>query len=161
LPEASASAHRGSLAFWYLDHKLMASSQATSRLAGVLATITHARRLWQVLFCALTATVLYLALSPSPPAQVDLGWDKLNHATAFAALTISGCFAFPGSRKVVLLVLLGVVALGGLIEILQAYVPGRDSDWFDLVADSVGMLFGAFIALPLLWLTRAHAPRAA
>jgi len=139
----------------------MASSQVPSRLASVLATITHARRPWQMLFCALTAVVLYLALSPNPPTQVDLGWDKLNHATAFAALTISGCFGFPGSRRIILLVLLGVVALGGLIEILQAYVPGRDSDWFDLVADSVGMLCGAFVALPLLWLTRPQAPQAA
>ena len=139
----------------------MASSQAPSRLASVLAAITHTRRPWQVLFCALTAVVLYLALSPNPPTQVDLGWDKLNHASAFAALTISGCFGFPGSWRVVLMVLLGVVALGGLIEIVQAHVPGRSSDWFDLVADSVGMLCGAMVALPLLWITRARMPQAA
>jgi len=139
----------------------MASSQAPSRLASVLATVTHARRPWQVLLFALTAVVLYLALTPAPPKQIDLGWDKLNHATAFAALTISGCFGFPSSRRTVLLLLLAVLALGGLIEILQAYVPGRSSDWFDLLADSVGMLCGVVVALPLLWLTRARMPRTA
>lgn len=136
----------------------MASSQSPSRFASVLATITHARRPWQVLLFVLTGVVLYLALTPAPPKQMDLGWDKLNHATAFAALTISGCFGFPSSRRTVLLLLLGVLALGGLIEILQAYVPGRSSDWFDVLADAVGMLCGMVVALPLLWITRARTP---
>jgi VanZ family protein len=148
------------LAFWYLE-QTMSSPQAPSRVSSALATITHARRSWQVLLFVLTAVVLYLALMPSPPQQIDLGWDKLNHATAFAALTISGCFGFPGSRRMVLLLLLAVLALGGLIEVLQAYVPGRSSDWFDLLADSVGMLCGVVVALPLLWLTRGRIPQTA
>jgi VanZ family protein len=53
-----------------------------------------------------------------------------------------------------LVVLIGLLAFGGLIEILQAFVPGRDSDWHDLLADAVGTAAGAALALATLRLAR-------
>jgi VanZ family protein len=120
----------------------------------MLAHVIHARRPWQLLLFVLVVLVCYLAVAPQPPRNVDLGWDKLNHASAFAALTLAGCFGFPGSRRAVLGVLLGILALGVLIEIVQYYVPGRSSEWLDLGADAVGMAIGATLALVALRLFR-------
>jgi len=129
----------------------MNPSQPTPWLTPALAAVVRGERRWQLLLCLLTGLVLYLALSPSPPKQADLGWDKLNHAAAFAALAMSGCLGFPRSPRT-LLCLAALLVLGGLIEILQLFVPGRSSEWADLLADSVGIACGAAIALSLLWM---------
>ena len=120
----------------------------------MMAAVIHARRPWQLLLFVLVVLVCYLAVAPQPPRDVDLGWDKLNHASAFAALSLAGCFGFPGSRRAVLGVLLGILALGVLIEIVQYYVPGRSSEWLDLGADAIGMAIGATLALVALRLFR-------
>lgn len=134
----------------------MTSLHAARGILRFLDPIVHAQRRWQLVLAVLTVVVCYLAITPAPPQSFDLGWDKINHASAFAALTVSACFGFPGSRRRVLLVMLGLLALGGLIEVVQYFVPGRDSDWHDVVADALGMAVGAFIALPLLRLTDAR-----
>ncbi|MBX3618653.1 MAG: VanZ family protein [Rhizobacter sp.] len=134
----------------------MTSLHAARGILRFLDPIVHAQRRWQVVLYALAAIVCYLALTPAPPPGIDFGWDKVNHASAFVALTVSACFAYPGSRRTVILVLLGVLALGGLIEVGQYFVPGRDCDWHDIIADAAGMGVGALIALPLLRLTDAR-----
>jgi VanZ family protein len=136
----------------------MSSLPSTSPIVRLVAGVVHAQRLWKGLLFVLVCVVCYLALSPAPPRNVDLGWDKLNHAVAFVALTLSGCFAFPGSRRAVFGVLLGMLALGGLIEIVQYFVPGRSSEWADLGADAIGMAIGAALALSTLKLVRQVAP---
>ena len=132
----------------------MGSTPHPNPLPQWLATALRVQRPWQLLLTVLIAVVCYLALAPAPPHALDLGWDKLNHAAAFAALTVSGCFGFPGSRRTVLVVLIGLLGFGGLIEILQAFVPGRDCDWHDLLADAVGIAAGATLALGMLRLAR-------
>ncbi|HET7792631.1 MAG TPA: VanZ family protein [Rhizobacter sp.] len=132
---------------------------STNPLARLIAGVIHARLPWRGLLFVLVCVVCYLALVPMPPKNVDLGWDKLNHASAFAALTVAGCFGFPGSRGLVLRVLLALLALGGLIEIVQYFVPGRSCDWFDLLADATGMAIGLGLALiALAWARRALPP---
>jgi VanZ family protein len=132
----------------------MSSLLPTNPLPRRLAALIHARRQWQWLLFALVALVCYLAFAPQPPKEADLGWDKLNHTTAFAVLTLAGCFGYAGSRRSVLWVLVGMLALGGLIEIVQYFVPGRSADWVDLGADAIGMAIGVTLALSALNLAR-------
>ena len=133
----------------------MSSTLSTTHpLARMLVTIVRAQRPWQLLLFVLIGVVCYLAITPNPPKSADLGWDKLNHATAFATLTVAGCFAFPGSWRTVLWVLLGLLALGGLIEVVQYFVPGRNCELLDVVADAVGMGIGATVALLTMKLVR-------
>ncbi len=57
---------------------------------------------------------------------------------------------YPGwSRRRGLLVALGMsVAVGGLLECVQALLPYRSAEWGDLIADSVGAaLAAALLAL--------------
>jgi len=120
------------------------------RLARAFAAAAAAAHAWRVFLALLVVIVSYLALTPKPPAGVDFGWDKLNHALAFTALAFSAHLGHPTSRRRRALWLCALLAFGGLIELLQSFVPGRSSEWSDLFADSIGIACGAFIAACLL-----------
>ena len=119
---------------------------------SIVLALTRSRaalHAWRITLLVLVVVVGWLALSPKPPPRVDLGWDKLNHACAFAALAAAACFSlrFERARPAALLALL---VYGGLIEIAQTNVPGRNGEWADLLADAVGIAIGALLAAALL-----------
>jgi len=97
-------------------------------------------------FALLLIAVAWLALSPAPPVSINTGWDKANHLLAFAALLFSGRLAWAQRPALLGLALL---AYGGLIELAQMQIPGRDGEWADLLADASGMGLGllAFMLL--------------
>jgi VanZ family protein len=122
----------------------------TRRLAHILLAATQATRVWKVILLVLIGVVGWLTLTPKPPPAIDLGWDKLNHVAAFMALGFSAYLSYPDSARRRVAALCAMVALGGLIEILQLYVPGRSSEWGDLLADAIGVGAGAIVAVLLL-----------
>ena len=51
-------------------------------------------------------------------------------------------------RKLVLLAIVGMILLGGLMELLQAYcTTTRSGEWLDFWADSMGVLLGSVIGM--------------
>jgi VanZ family protein len=102
-------------------------------------TVERRQTLWRWAFGTCAAAVLALALLPRVPPMVSTGWDKGNHMLAFATLAVLGLWAYP--RRSALL-LAGLLAYGGLIEILQSFTPNRVAEWPDLVADALGLLLG-------------------
>jgi len=97
----------------------------------------------------LTLVVLgigWLALSPAPPPSVDTGWDKLNHLLAFAVLSFiaQGAAERPATPR--LAVVVGLILYGLGIEAVQAWVPGRSSEWQDLLANAAGIGSGCALA---------------
>jgi VanZ family protein len=119
---------------------------AMSRLLTLF--LAPARRpLWRALLLALLATITWLALSPKPPPTADTGWDKANHALAFAALAFSAVWAlWPRPRQWLLWLAPALLAYGGFIEIAQSFTPQRQGDWADLLADAVGIALGLLAA---------------
>lgn len=105
-----------------------------------------APRAWQALLALLVLVVSYLALTPAPLEGSESGLDKVGHLLAFAALAFSGYLSFPASRGTRIALLCGLFAYGGLIEVLQLLVPGRSSEWGDLLADGLGVALGAGLA---------------
>ena len=103
--------------------------------------------LWRWLLFVAMLAVLVLSLMPPSPQMPSTGWDKSNHALAFAVLAFLGNRAWP---KHPVLVLLGLLAYGGLIEVLQSFTPDRFAEWEDLLADAVGLLLGEVLAR-LVW----------
>lgn len=101
----------------------------------------HTRWRWAFWVCALA--VLVLSLMPIVPHMPSTGWDKSNHLLAFAVLAVLGLWAYPGRMALLLLCLL---AYGGLIEVLQSLTPDRFAEWADLLADALGLLLGAGLA---------------
>lgn len=93
------------------------------------------------LFFAGLALLTILSLIPStavPSAFVF--WDKAQHSLGYVALSVTGYLAFP---QRVLLVFIGLLAHGAVIEILQATLTTtRFGDVLDWFADGTGVLVG-------------------
>jgi VanZ family protein len=89
--------------------------------------------------------LLWLSLTPSPPPSPSalLSWDKLQHAGAYALLTLL-CGRFftqwrPLSRQPWRAAWIVAVLFGGLIEILQGTLSAvRQAEWGDLAANAIG-----------------------
>ena len=82
----------------------------------------------------------YLATTTQEIKPLEHSWDKANHFIAFLTLYILLSLAYKKlSVKVKILLLL---AFGIQIEIVQAFIPGRDFSGFDVIADSVGITMG-------------------
>ncbi len=90
-------------------------------------------------FALAVLTVAVALLTPaSALPQTDI-WDKLEHAGAFAGLAFLGFIAFPERTNVWRLVL-ALIAFGSVCELLQMFVPGRDSSLEDAIANALGVL---------------------
>ena len=96
------------------------------------------------LFWLLLLAITLLALAPRPSAAADLGWDKLNHLAAFAALGLLARLAWPAQRLGRWA--LGLLLYGGLLEIAQGLSPNRQAEWADLLADALGLLLALLLA---------------
>jgi len=96
---------------------------------------------------ALTALLSWLSLTPAPP-KIDhgiLGWDKFQHALAYALLTLAAGRAFRRLsfpfRATWLSAAVYAALVGGGLEVLQGLSrTGRFADWADLLADLLGIL---------------------
>jgi VanZ family protein len=126
------------------------STHSSQHFAQALSTRLVGGRWWGVLLVILVLAVGYLGLTPQPPQGLDTGWDKLNHVLAFAALAFAAVMSYSAPGGARLLMLLALLAFGGSIEVLQGFVPGRASEWNDLFADFVGIVFGAAVAVGVL-----------
>ena len=74
---------------------------------------------------------------------------------AFSTLAVTWALARSPSRRGHWAIAAWLLLYGALIEIVQAYVPGRDASWLDLMADAVGIAAGLGLVtllrrLPLL-----------
>ena len=67
--------------------------------------------------------------------------DKVIHFILFAGLAINSCYAITDSKKLTLGLLLAVI-LGFITEIIQDYIPARSLDFYDALADTLGIYIG-------------------
>ena len=109
-----------------------------------------------------TAGVLYLTLAPRPFGSVRIplfeGADKVVHFMMFFAMAFAYHFDFRRGKKPVdearLMgwMFVSLSAFGGLIELAQWKMRmGRSGDWYDLLADIAGAVYGIILA----WLISA------
>jgi hypothetical protein len=86
-----------------------------------------------------------------------LGWDKLQHSTAF----VVGGLLLEGRRHAALLA--AVLGLGYAVtdELHQLFVPGRNADPRDWMADAVGIMAGIALWRLYVLLTQRRARRRA
>lgn len=100
------------------------------------------------LWCLGWAMVAVKSLQPDLQLPMSLS-DKTVHfaAYAFMAAAVAGFCHAPGR---IIGWAAATVALGGLLELGQEFVPSRTADLADLAADAAGAACGALLAL--LWL---------
>ncbi len=108
---------------------------------------------WAASAVVWTACVLGMAISPMSKMDWVIATltDKTVHGLAFAVGTIvwAGTFRGISSRIAVPISIGGAISLtiGGLIEILQKYVPGRSAEIGDVLANIIGVAVASGILL--------------
>ena len=116
-------------------------------------TSSTARRTRTHLFtrCVLVAgtiTIVWLSLSPTlTPDKFGL-WDKFAHVAAYTVL--AGLAALGLRRRLHRgLTAAALVALAGILEFAQTYVPGRSADLADFLAGVLGITLGFLLVFLL------------
>lgn len=93
--------------------------------------------LFRTLFALALALLFYLALIPGPDIVQFVSWqDKIEHAAAFAALSVLGWLGWP---RHVWRIAAGLLLYGALIELAQGLTAYRFADFYDWLADAVGI----------------------
>jgi len=82
----------------------------------------------------------WLALGSGLPSVAPKVSDVVLHLFAFSYLTVALRIAH--AKLIVLLVAVLMLAYGGLIEILQGFLPPRQSEWKDFGVDLIGVALG-------------------
>jgi len=101
--------------------------------------------LWLFAGLALMSLVMMVSLLPIRSEVLEVTYvDKVMHMIVFMGLMVFFC----GFVQVQLrwLLVLFLLACGGLIEVLQIPVPGRAAEAADLMADMVGIMLGWLLA---------------
>jgi VanZ family protein len=115
--------------------------------------LPYIRRFGGWLFWPALAVVAWGELSPQPPHLAGpFIWDKLDHFTAYFGLALLATLGW-GLRWSLVWVFLAVLAVGGGLEGLQALV-GRDAEWADMLANSIGAVAGTALAMAYLAMPR-------
>jgi len=96
------------------------------------------------------AFIFYLS-SRSHDIKIDiLFFDKVIHIAEFALLGLLLSFGYfmslksPRMVKAVLTICSGIL-LGGLDEFHQYFIPHRSVEFFDVIADAIGILIGLLL----------------
>ena len=96
---------------------------------------------------ALTVVIWGELTSPEGQALLGLLWwinDKILHFIAYFILGAMAAAALKARRRVILAVL-GLIAVGAVLELLQGYV-GRDMSAYDELANIAGVVLGSSAA---------------
>lgn len=94
-------------------------------------------------FIVFTSAMAFVPIADIP--NVFNLWDKVQHALAFATLTIAGTLAYPKHAK---LVYAGLMLYGLAIEVIQSnFTTTRFGEVSDLLADVIGIAAGWAIYL--------------
>lgn len=113
------------------------------------------------LSAALIVAIWVMCLTPwipeTPLNDVSL-IDKWTHLVMYGTLTAVIWWEYlrqhpqPESRRLLLLAFLAPIAMGGMVELAQAYCTAghRSGDWLDFLANSLGVVLGTLIGLILM-----------
>ncbi|WLQ12460.1 VanZ family protein [Hahella aquimaris] len=98
----------------------------------------------RVAFYLLMVIGLIIALTPNEYTPLGTVNDKIRHAFSFAAM--SGMAMWSHRNSQVFHVFIAMTCYGLLIEGLQSLIPYRDGSFGDIVANTIGIAIGAFLA---------------
>jgi VanZ family protein len=104
----------------------------------------HLRSLWLAAGYMLVAAIVYLSLAPSLGIDMGEGRDKVYHSLAYGTLML--WFAQAYARRRWFIIALACCALGVGLEYVQRWMGTRSFDYYDTLADAVGVIVGWMLA---------------
>ena len=115
----------------------------------------HLRRYPFSVVCLLLIGVLsFTPFFPETPLDGVEFIDKWTHLVMYGGTSAVIWWEYLRSHAVInywrllLWAVVGMIVLGGVVELLQAYcTTTRSGEWLDFLADSVGVLLGAAVGL--------------
>ena len=108
---------------------------------------------------AILLAVVIVLLSLLPFQDIKVGVhvplaDKWTHMVMYGALTFAIWFDYRRSHrscdkgKLLLFAFLATIAMGGILELMQAYLTTcRSGEWLDFVANTIGVCLGTVLGL--------------
>jgi VanZ family protein len=79
-------------------------------------------------------------------------WDKFDHFTAYFGLALLATLGW-GLRRSLVAVFLGILVIGASLEGIQAQL-GRDPEWGDMLANTIGAVVGLIVGATYLAVPR-------
>ena len=90
-----------------------------------------------------------------PGGSAPLTWidalgvsDKLEHFSAYFVLAVIPALGFEPRKG--LMAALSMILLGVLLDVAQLFIPGRDFEYGDIAANTVGVFVGLGVARAVL-----------
>lgn len=120
-----------------IDQKMISlspSQQAAFALALVLLMLVTPGPV-------IEAISAWLAMPVMPPSESEFPTDKVVHFAMFAVCSFLSFRAW-AVRTGAMMMLLALMMFAGLTEFLQMLIPGRSGNFFDFLADAIGVLVG-------------------
>jgi VanZ family protein len=110
----------------------------------------------------LALAIVLLSLLPIPDVRMTVEvplMDKWTHMVMYGVLTLVIWLEYIWAHRqmrglrLLLLAFLAPIAMGGALELMQAYLTTcRSGEWLDFVANSIGAVVGAGCGLLASWL---------
>jgi hypothetical protein len=107
---------------------------------------------WVIITAIILVAITTLSLWPLKTLPSVPGSDKTHHFIAYAFLMLPVALRRP---KYWMWVGVLFVLVSGGIELLQPLV-NRYAEWFDMLANGIGVLCGVILSQILRWFFRAH-----
>jgi len=107
------------------------------------------RKTYIILSVSYAFLILLLSSISKPPSVEKPDFDKIEHVIEYSILgfLVLGCFEIKNELKIILFVVLVCSLYGVINEIYQYSIPGRYCSSLDMVANSIGSIFGVVIKL--------------
>jgi len=107
-----------------------------------------------LLCLALIGILSFTPFFPETPFDEVAFIDKWTHLVMYGGTTSVIWFEYLRShhrlnpQRLILWAFIGMIALGGIVELMQAYcTTTRSGEWLDFWADSLGVVIGNIIGL--------------
>ncbi len=97
----------------------------------------------QVIFAIYAGIVAVTSLRPGDDVNLE-PLDKVVHLLVYYIFAVLGYRAL-ANKAYYLYLCLGIIAYGGLMEIGQSWIPGRQMSAYDFLANTLGVALGAAV----------------
>ncbi len=104
------------------------------------------RKFSRIVFFVGLLAVIALSVIPQEAKPDPKLLYNLNHIAAYAALALAGGIAYRDGRSFFMMAA-GLLILGAGLELLQAFLPSRFANGYDVLANVVGIALGSAAAI--------------